>query len=68
MLTRYEIAVYSTGSVIGFADLTDDQFRQYQEASQQPEGIMRLGALPHDWYTLDPHHQGTHEDTSIYLA
>lgn len=30
-------------------------------------GTIRFGALPHDFYDLDPEYQHTHEDTTVYI-
>ena len=58
---------YNDGKAIGSANLTSEQFTHYEAMSQQPEGLIRLGALPHDYYDLDGEYQDTHEDTTVYL-
>lgn len=65
--TKYQVKRYDTGKVIGEVELTPEQFRRYESLAQQPEGIIRLGAMPHDLYDLDAEYQDTHEDTTIYL-
>lgn len=62
--TNYTVRRYDNGRAIGSVDLTDEQFARYMAMSQQPQGIIRLGAMPHD---LDVEYQDTHEDTVIYL-
>jgi hypothetical protein len=65
--TTYTVRKYSTGERLGEITLTAAQFGRYESIAQQPEGLMRLGALPHDLYDLDADRQDTHEDTTIYL-
>jgi hypothetical protein len=65
--TNYTVRRYNDGKAIGSVDLTTEQFRRYESMSQQPEGLIRLGAMPHDLYELDAEYQDTHEDTTIYL-
>ncbi len=64
---RYSMKVYNDGKTIGAVELTPEQFARYETIAQQPEGIVRLGAMPHDLYNLDAEHQDTHEDTVVYL-
>lgn len=64
---NYEVKLYGTGECVGNVDLTDEQFRHYEAMAQQPEGIIRLGTMPHDYYNLDSEHQGLGADTVIYL-
>ncbi len=66
-MRTYQVKRYNDGQAIGSVDLTADQFARYERIAQQPEGIVRLGAMPHDLYNLDTEYQDTHEDTSIYL-
>ena len=66
-VTNYTVRRYDDNSAIGSVGLTDEQFFRYESLAQQPQGIIRLGAMPHDLYDLDPEHQDTHEDTVIYL-
>ncbi len=63
----YTVRIYSTGQAIGTANITAEQFRHYEAMAQQPEGIIRLGALPMDFYDLEGEFQGTGEETSVYL-
>lgn len=65
--TTHDVVRYSDGQVIGLVNLTADQFGEYESQAQQPEGLIRLGALPHDFYELDDEYQDTHEDTTVYL-
>ena len=66
-LTSYIVRNYATGNRIGEVKLTAEQFARYESLAQQPKGIARLGALPHDLYNLDAEHQDAHEDTTVYL-
>lgn len=66
-MTTYTVRRYSDAKAIGSANLTAEQFAHYEAMAQQPEGIIRLGAMPHSYYDLDANYQDTHEDTSIYL-
>ncbi len=65
--TNYTVRRYSDNKAIGSVDLTAEQFSLYESMSQQPQGLIRLGAMPHDLYELDAEYQDTHEDTTIYL-
>ena len=65
--TSYTVRRCNDNQAIGSANLTDEQYRHYEAMSQQPEGLIRLGALPHDYYDLDGEYQDAHEDTTIYL-
>lgn len=65
--TQYTVRRYNDGREIGTANLTADQFRHYEAMSQQPEGIIRLGALPHDYYDLAPEYQDTGENVTVYI-
>jgi hypothetical protein len=65
--TKYDVKNYATGETIGAANLTDEQFAHYMSMAQQPEGLIRLGAMPHDMYDLDSEHQDAGENTTIYL-
>ncbi len=65
--TRYSVCRYNDGQAIGTADLTAERFADYRAMSQKPEGLIRLGALPHDMYDLEADYQDTHEDTTVYL-
>lgn len=65
--TTHDVCRYSDGQVIGIANLTADQFAAYESQAQQPEGLIRLSALPHDFYELDDEFQDAHEDTTVYL-
>ena len=66
--TTYFLARYQDGHEIGVAVLTADQFSRYMAMSDQPQGTVRLGSLPHDYYDLDPEYQDTHEDTTVFLS
>jgi hypothetical protein len=65
--TTHDIVRYNDGQIIGTVNLTADQFSAYESQAQQPEGLIRLGALPHDLYELDAEYQDAHEDTTVYL-
>lgn len=67
MAENYCVKRYEDNQTIGIATLTSEQWQRYLAMSQQPQGLIRLGALPHDWYSLDDEFQGTHEDTAVYL-
>lgn len=67
MTTTYTVTRYSDGQAIGRSELTVEQFGHYQSMAQQPEGIIRLGALPHDYYDLDVDYQDESENTTVYL-
>lgn len=64
---RFAVTRHIDGVIIGHATLTTEQFAHYESMSQQPEGLIRLGALPQDWYDLDAEYQDTHEDTTVWL-
>lgn len=57
--------LYNDGKKIGTTSHTESEWKAM---SQQPEGLIRLGALPHDSYDLMPEYQGLHEDTAVYAA
>jgi hypothetical protein len=63
----YNVKRYQDGQTIGSASITNEQFAHYMAMSQQPEGIIRLGALPHDYYDLDADYQDMSADTTVYL-
>lgn len=63
----YSVRRYNDGKAIGSVELTPEQFGRYGSIAQKPEGLVRLGAMPHDLYELDAEYQDTHEDTTIYL-
>lgn len=65
--SKYSVVRYNDGEVIGSVELTAEQFARYERLSQQPEGLVRLGAMPHDLYNLDTDHQDESENTTIYL-
>lgn len=65
--TTFIVRSYYDAEAIGSATLDAGQFACYEAMSQSPEGIIRLGALPHTYYDLDDEYQGTHEDTLVYL-
>ena len=63
----YNVKRYNDGRVIGSVDLSVEQFSRYESLAQQPEGLIRLGAIPHDLYELEVEYQDTHEDSCVYL-
>lgn len=66
-MAQYNVIRYNDGKCIGSANLTDQQHKHYLAMSQQPEGIIRLGALPHDYYDLDEDCQDESGDTVVYI-
>lgn len=68
MITRYALTRYQDGVVLGYALLKAEEFRHYSDMAQQPQGLIRLGAIPHDWYNLKADYQDSHEDTTVFLA
>jgi hypothetical protein len=66
-MDKYNVVRYSDGVVIGSVSLDSEQFARYDRLSQQPEGLVRLGAVPHDLYNLDADYQDESENTTIYL-
>jgi len=66
-MSKHQVKRYNDGKTIGEVELTAEQFERYESLAQQPEGIIRLGAMPHDLYDLAEEYQDTHEDTTIYL-
>ncbi len=65
--TSYSVTRYRDGAVIGRVDLTPGQYRRYAAIAQMPEGLVRLGDMPHDLYDLHEGHQGESPDTTIWL-
>lgn len=65
--TVYQVKRYNDGKMIGKAKRTVEQFADYKAMAQGPEGLIRLGALPHNMYDLDAEHRCTHEDTTVFL-
>jgi hypothetical protein len=61
MLTIYR---YTDGKAIGTSSMDESD---YLAQSQQPEGLIRLGAIPDDQYDLDEECQDIHEDTTVYM-
>ena len=55
---------YSDSQAIGH--LLPQFENEFRAMAQQPQNIIRLGALPHAWYSLGPDFQGTNEDTTVY--
>ena len=66
MTTTYEIHRYHDAKVVGEIELTDRQYAEFQSECQQPEGLIRLGAICNE-YTLADEFQDTHEDTTVYI-
>jgi hypothetical protein len=66
-VSKYTVRTYHDAAYIGTATLTAEQFATYEDLAQQPEGIIRLGALPRDYYVLTPECQDTPEETVVYL-
>ena len=69
MDNRDYIVVRDTDNiVIGESKLTGGQFLHYRSMATRPEGVIRLGAIPHEFYDLRDEFQDTHEDTLVFLA
>lgn len=66
--TTYFLFRYQDGQEIGTAVLTAEQFANCMAMAQQPEGIIRLGALPHEYYELSDDYRGLHEDITVFLV
>ncbi len=60
-MSTYTIHAYVDGEGMGTVELTDEQFRQYMDEAQQPQGLMRYGDLPGD-ASLD-----VDDDLTVYL-
>ena len=65
--TSYTVRRYSDNEALGRVDLTDEQFARYAAMSQQPQGVIRLGAMPHDLYSLDVEYQDESPESVIWL-
>lgn len=59
---------YSDGHRIGFAPLTKQEFQDYLNMSQKPEGLISLKHLPYSWYELEPDYQNTSGDTTVFIV
>ena len=64
---RFAVTRHIDGVIIGLSVLTPEQFAHFNAMAQQPEGLIRLGSLPHDFYELSAEYQDTREDTTVYL-
>ena len=67
MIKVYTIRRYKDGKAIGIAKLSSDDCSRFEQMCQKPEGIIRLGAIPNQWYRLAQSCQDEHEDTTVYL-
>ncbi len=47
-MTTYAIHAYVDGEQMGTVELNDEQFRQYMDEAQQPQGLIPYGELPVD--------------------
>ena len=65
--TKYTVRRYQDNRAVGEVELTAEQFAHYEAMAQQPEGLIRLGSMPHDYYNLDSEYQDLHEDATIWL-
>ncbi len=65
--TNYTIRRYGDNQAIGTVDLTGEQFNVYESMCQTPQGLIRLGAMPHDLYGLYEEFQDISENTSVWL-
>lgn len=65
--TAYDLCNYDNGDVIGEANLTAEELAHYQAMAQMPEGLIRLGALPHAYYDLKEEYQGTSENQTVFI-
>lgn len=64
----YTLHRYSDGIKIGYAPLTKEEFRNYLNMSQMPEGIVSLRHLPHSWYELLEEYQDTSGETTVFIV
>lgn len=64
---KFAVKRYSDNLTIGHVTLTPEQYSRYESLSQQPEGLAKIGELPHDLYDLDEEYQDSHQDTVIFL-
>ena len=62
MPTTTRIYRYSDAAPIG----TTNDPAAWERMAQQPENLIRLGAIPHGMYTLDAEYQDLPEDTTVY--
>lgn len=65
-LDAHVVRRYHDAKAIGTCP-SEAQYKRYMTMAQQPEGLIRLGAMPHDMYDLDEEYQDTHEDTTVYI-
>lgn len=65
--TTYTLRRYSDGVAVGRCLLTEDQLAHYKSMAQQPEGVIRLGALPHSYYVLSDEYQSMNEDLGVFI-
>lgn len=65
--TKYDLIRYTDAQVIGHANLTSEQVAHYESMSDGPECLIRLGALPHDFYEIDAEYQDTAADTTVWI-
>lgn len=57
---------YSDGVRIGTVTMTESEYEEWEGALQQPQGLIRLGDLPHRLYDLDEEYQDASPDTTVY--
>lgn len=67
MTEKFAVKRYCDNQTIGHVTLTPEQYSQYESLSQQPEGLVKIGELPHELYDLDKNYQDLHQDTVIFL-
>jgi hypothetical protein len=73
-MQTYSVYRYTDGVRIGTCTVSADQWRHLQAMCQQPKECMawkrcliRLRAVPHEYYDLAPEFQDTHKDTTVYF-
>lgn len=65
--TEYNLIRYNDGVTIGRGKLTPPKLARYLELVQRPEGFIRLGDLPLEFYELDTEYQDLHEDILVFF-
>src|SRR6185503_8222359 len=67
MTTTYTIRRYHDGRAIGTVALSDEEFARYLAASQQPEGLCRLGSFD-GLAEMEPDHEDSGPNVTVYLS
>jgi len=68
MTTKHAIKAFIEGNTIGHADLTAQEFTEYQALAQQPGGLIRLEQMPSGFCQLAAEFHDTYPSTTVYLA